>query len=264
MAIDNKEHTDEYMEILKILKRRSAFVRITSILLISFLIIAATLVSTMIVNGKDNQKNWISSILSMSSLEKKKLEPGDLIIFRNSTKLALGKNIELLGGEVKDNQGTKTKDAVDEGVLLKSENELEKMIASIEARTRQQQLLQKTYGDLFKDTHGKKSSEEKLADSIASVLLSLSLIIFIGFVMRAVLVFIRYYMQLGTDFENQRLAYVLSKKEGHDFIPTLQNLRDSKINFEKTPSAPQEKIIMALLDALKSNTSALNTSSDKK
>ncbi|VDZ89833.1 Uncharacterised protein [Lelliottia amnigena] len=69
--------------------------------------------------------------------------------------------------------------------------------------------------------------------------------------MRAVLVFIRYYMQLGTDFENQRLAYIISKKEGGDFSKTLQDLRSSNINFEKTPQLPQEKIIIGLIDVLK-------------
>jgi predicted membrane protein len=96
-----------------------------------------------------------------------------------------------------------------------------------------------------------KNQSEKIADSIATVLLTLSLIIFVGFIMRAVLVFIRYYMQLGTDFENQRLAYIISKKEGGDFSKTLQDLRSSNINFEKTPQLPQEKIIIGLIDVLK-------------
>lgn len=72
--------------------------------------------------------------------------------------------------------------------------------------------------------------------------------------------FIRYYMQLGTDFENQRLAYIISKKEGVDFGKTLQDLRSSDISFEKTPQLPQEKIILSLIDVLKKTSPSKNNS----
>ncbi|WP_010284267.1 hypothetical protein [Pectobacterium brasiliense] len=91
----------------------------------------------------------------------------------------------------------------------------------------------------------------KIAESISAVLLNLSVIVFLGFVMRAVLVFIRYYMQLGTDYENQRLAYILSKGDNNKFSDILYTLRENKINFEKTPSPPQEKIILSALELLK-------------
>ncbi len=69
--------------------------------------------------------------------------------------------------------------------------------------------------------------------------------------MRAVLVFTRYYMQLAADFENQKIAYMLSQNDDKDFGKTLEDLRNNKINFEKTPSPPHDKIINALIDVLK-------------
>lgn len=97
------------------------------------------------------------------------------------------------------------------------------------------------------------SKFSKITESISQVLLNLSVIIFLGFVMRAVLVFIRYYMQLGTDYENQKLAYMLSSGNTSEFNEILTSLRENKINFEKTPSVPQEKIILAAIDILKKN-----------
>lgn len=108
----------------------------------------------------------------------------------------------------------------------------------------------------------KDRTSEKIADSIASVLLSLSLMIFIGFVMKAILVFVRYYMQLGTDFENQKIAYILSKGQEESFKNILINLRENNINFEKTPNLPQEKILLSMLDVLKSN-KKIATENDK-
>lgn len=94
------------------------------------------------------------------------------------------------------------------------------------------------------------SPSEKIASSIASILLSFSVILFIGFVMKSILVFIRYYMQLGTDFDNQKIAFVLSKGNQPQFQQYLESLRDHNISFEKTPSLPQEKIITGLIEAI--------------
>ncbi|HCR0139978.1 TPA: hypothetical protein OMR93_004880, partial [Klebsiella aerogenes] len=91
---------------------------------------------------------------------------------------------------------------------------------------------------------------EKIASSIASVLLSFSVILFVGFVMKSILVFIRYYMQLGTDFDNQKIAFILSKGDQPQFQEYLASLRDHNISFEKTPSLPQEKIITGLIEVL--------------
>ncbi|HIE9827868.1 NlpC/P60 family protein [Klebsiella variicola] len=179
---------------------------------------AATLVATLIVGYKDNQKNWISDILNASIIKKNNLKPGDLVLFNT------GKN-----------EGERHV-----GVFLGND---------FKPLSPEQEASYKAWRGITYNTT--KNQSEKIADSIATVLLTLSLIIFVGFIMRAVLVFIRYYMQLGTDFENQRLAYIISKKEGGDFSKTLQDLRSSNINFEKTPQLPQEKIIIGLIDVLK-------------
>lgn len=93
---------------------------------------------------------------------------------------------------------------------------------------------------------------KNLASSITSVLLSLSLMIFIGFVMKGILIFIRYYMQLVADYENQKIAYILSDGDSVNFEKYLSSLRKNNIDFEKTPTLPQEKIITSLIDLLKS------------
>ncbi|HDT4766991.1 TPA: C40 family peptidase, partial [Klebsiella variicola] len=206
------------IDVYSVLEHRARFVRRTNIALIILLIMAATLVATLIVGYKDNQKNWISDILNASIIKKNNLKPGDLVLFNT------GKN-----------EGERHV-----GVFLGND---------FKPLSPEQEASYKAWRGITYNTT--KNQSEKIADSIATVLLTLSLIIFVGFIMRAVLVFIRYYMQLGTDFENQRLAYIISKKEGGDFSKTLQDLRSSNINFEKTPQLPQEKIIIGLIDVLK-------------
>lgn len=218
MSSDKKETVCSDIDVYSVLEHRARFVRRTNIALIILLIMAATLVATLIVGYKDNQKNWISDILNASIVKKNNLKPGDLVLFNT------GKN-----------EGERHV-----GVFLGND---------FKPLSPEQEASYKAWRGITYNTT--KNQSEKIADSIATVLLTLSLIIFVGFIMRAVLVFIRYYMQLGTDFENQRLAYIISKKEGGDFSKTLQDLRSSNINFEKTPQLPQEKIIIGLIDVLK-------------
>lgn len=108
-----------------------------------------------------------------------------------------------------------------------------------------------------------KSTSEKIAESIASLLISLSIFMFIGFVMRVLLVFIKYYMQLGTDYENQQMAFMISKGDHDNFSKNLTLLREHNINFEKTPSMPQEKIIMKLIDVVKNAKENIDKSRSK-
>ncbi|MGP1112955.1 hypothetical protein ACJ8I8_13935 [Serratia sp. CY54717] len=223
MSADKKEAVCGNIDVYSVLEHRARFVRRTNIALIILLIMAATLVAALIVGYKDNQKNWISDILNASTIKKTLLKPGDLVLFH------AGKNEE----------------ERHVGVFLGNNSE----IGSFKPLSPEQEASYKVWREITYNTT--KNQSEKIADSIATVLLTLSLIIFVGFIMRAVLVFIRYYMQLGTDFENQRLAYIISKKEGVDFSKTLQDLRSSDIKFEKTPQMPQEKIILSLIDVLK-------------
>ncbi|PAL34316.1 hypothetical protein CEJ54_09620, partial [Escherichia coli] len=58
------------------------------------------------------------------------------------------------------------------------------------------------------------------------------------------------HMQLGTDYDNQKIAFLLSKGQPEEFRNNLETLRNHTIGFDKTPLPPQEKIIMGLIDAV--------------
>ncbi|MEN4930209.1 hypothetical protein ABEI22_14015 [Erwinia billingiae] len=96
-----------------------------------------------------------------------------------------------------------------------------------------------------------KSTSEKIAESISALVVSFSILMFVGFVMRAMLVFIKYYMQLGTDFENQKIAFMLSRGDTEGFSKNLTLLREHNVSFDKTPSMPQEKIIDKVIELTK-------------
>ena len=236
-------------DIYKILHKRSSNTRFVSTTLIIILIVAATFISNMIVSWKDNQSSWISQVYEAYN-NPKGLRQGDLVLFKDGIdgKRSVG---VYLGNDMKS------------GARI-----IERPKASVEMPPEGQDFVQPKFtlpniDDVMKGRYGfkpEKTESEKVADSIATVLISLSLVIFVGFVMRAVLVFTRYYMQLATDYDNQKIAFLLSKHEGKDFGSTLEELRSSKINFEKTPTMPQEKIILGLVDALKGN---LPNSKDK-
>ncbi|AOP41954.1 hypothetical protein ACOGYQ_001748 [Edwardsiella piscicida] len=98
--------------------------------------------------------------------------------------------------------------------------------------------------------YSKKDTSEKIADSVTSIIVSFSILIFIGYVMRVAIVFIKYHMQLGTDYENQKIAFLLSKGQPEEFRTNLETLRNNTIGFDKTPLPPQEKIIMGLIEAI--------------
>lgn len=96
----------------------------------------------------------------------------------------------------------------------------------------------------------KKDTSEKIADSVTSIIVSFSILIFIGYVMRVAIVFIKYHMQLGTDYENQKIAFILSKGQPEEFRNNLETLKNHTVGFDKTPLPPQEKIIMGLIEAV--------------
>lgn len=225
-------------KITMLLDKRARFVRWTNLGLISVLVSAAVMVAFLILNGKDSQRSWISE--AMTSFNKKSLETGDLVMFK------AGKDNETRVGVYIGNGKFIKSDSNSSGEGHVSINDIKDSGAVQDASG----IVQTTFREQFGLGQPKKSESEKIADSIATVLLNLSLIIFIGFVMKAVLVFIRYYMQLGTDFENQKLAYVLSKGHVGDFSIILKNLRENSINFEKTPTLPQEKIILSLIKSI--------------
>jgi hypothetical protein len=94
------------------------------------------------------------------------------------------------------------------------------------------------------------NSTDKIADGIVSIIVSFSILLFIGYVMRVAIVFIKYYMQLSNDYENQKVAFLLSRSKPDTFSEILSSLRSQNIGFDKTPQLPQEKIISALIEAI--------------
>lgn len=237
-ATDEQNSSMMNEKITTLLNRRAAFVRWTNLGLISVLVSAAVMVAFLITSGKDSQRSWISE--AVASFNKKSLEAGDLVFFK------AGKEGDSKVGIYVGNDKFIKSDTDSAGKGLVSISDMKDREVHSDPLGLFRKAAEARVGLNFPG----KSESEKIADSIATVLLNLSLIIFIGFVMKAVLVFIRYYMQLGTDFENQKLAYVLSKGHVGDFSIILKNLRENSINFEKTPTLPQEKIILSLIKSI--------------
>ncbi|EPD3668475.1 TPA: hypothetical protein ACNH39_002171 [Serratia marcescens] len=94
------------------------------------------------------------------------------------------------------------------------------------------------------------------ASAIGSLVLKLTLGLFVLYIMRTVFVFIKYYMQLGNDYENQRLAYLLSKGDSKTFRENLETLRGNVIQMERMPKIPQEKLISEIAKVIKKDTSS--------
>lgn len=225
-------------EILRSLQSRSSITRLITVMLVSFLICAATAVSIIIVSNSDGQESIVDKLIGV---KRAKLEPGDLVFFRTQNGESGKKHVGVYVG----NKGEPFLpiDTSDNKEINSEPNQLLKKDSAMSA------LL-----NSFASPYRWGGSDDKItsvAASVSRVLLNLSIIIFLGFIMRAVLVFIRYYMQLGTDYENQKLAYMLSKGSTETFGNVLTTLRENKINFEKTPVPPQEKIILSALDIVK-------------
>lgn len=124
----------------------------------------------------------------------------------------------------------------------KEQEEFEKMVKAIDVSSK-----------ILDSYRVQKSTSQELAESIASIAISLTLLIFVGFVMKASIMFIKYHMQIGNDYDNQKIAYLLSKGNIETFEKTLNGLRTHNITFDKTPNLPQEKIINGLIAALSIN-----------
>lgn len=209
--MDNKK---EYNEILKVLERRASKTRAAIFILVYSLVVVVTFVMMGAFYLKSNEPSFdafINSIIGKSEQEKKQ---------------------EAFNQLVKALDGLTISQNVISGTIRPKETNIQNNNSEIN------------------QSNKNLSSSEMIASSIATVLLSLSIMIFIGFVMKAMLIFVRYYMQLGTDFENQKIAFILSKGEQSNFNITLTVLREHNINFEKTPSLPQEKIITGLIEAI--------------
>ncbi|MGG7257319.1 hypothetical protein ACQ7A5_25910, partial [Klebsiella pneumoniae] len=60
--------------------------------------------------------------------------------------------------------------------------------------------------------------------------------------------------RLSNDYENQKIAYMLSRGDISKFSSTLDALRNHNISFDKTPHPPQEKLIAGLTEAIAAQT----------
>ncbi|MDM4209318.1 hypothetical protein [Klebsiella spallanzanii] len=88
----------------------------------------------------------------------------------------------------------------------------------------------------------------KILEVAGPILLILSSLLFIGYILRLFIVFIKYNMQMSNDYDNQKISLLLSGGNTEEFSKILNNLRSHNISFEKTPYLPQEKIILKLID----------------
>ncbi|MEH5618378.1 hypothetical protein PO609_16970 [Enterobacter cloacae] len=105
-------------------------------------------------------------------------------------------------------------------------------------------------------TVSNKPAESAIKEAIAVAapyLIFFTAIMFIGYTLRLLIIFIKYNMQMTNDYENQTISFLLSKGSTSEFKDLIQTLRSHNINFEKTPNLPQEKLIYELIDLARSN-----------
>lgn len=220
-SIDKKE----YEEVLMILEKRSRTIRRNVFLLIYFVVTLGAVVAVVAYKINNKSTSPLASAIS-SAIESN----NDDRISKLFQKALLGEKAQKeLFGDKKSNQNRNVESMTDKEV----EDELKSNWQELEFRPPE------------------KSTSEKIAESISALVISFSVLMFIGFVMRVLLVFIKYYMQLGADYENQRIAFMLSKGENDKFTKTLSVLREQNIGFEKTPTLPQEKMIDKVIELTK-------------
>ncbi|WP_338570617.1 hypothetical protein VRB37_16785 [Erwinia billingiae] len=221
---------NEYTYILEVLERRSRHTRRNVLLLIYFVVLTGAFVSTFafVINKNSNSplNNAISSAIDFNQNleEQKNIQKILLEITNNTTKLA----------------ETPEKDKISSPIKNSTDNLSDQEVDNV---------LNRSWLRLAKP---QKTTSEKIVETVSAVVISFSVLMFVGFVMRAMLVFIKYYMQLGTDFENQKIAFMLSRGESDGFSKSLSILRNHNISFEKTPNMPQEKILDKIIELTKS------------
>lgn len=98
-----------------------------------------------------------------------------------------------------------------------------------------------------------KSTFEKAIEAAAPYFLLLSGILFVGYILKLFIVFIKYNMQMTNDYENQTISLLLSQGSTDEFSKLIQTLREHNISFEKTPNLPQEKIISELIELIRAS-----------
>lgn len=214
-----EDKTEEFNSILLILEKRAKSVRITMLIFVYLLLTAMICVVAGIISIKSKNENAISNFVSTFI----KKDGIDLSSFVQAT-FAEQFQLDLESSQKNTNR--------------KDLSEIKEEIKNLGPAYR------------YQPYHYPRGTSEKIADSVASIIISFSLLVFIGFVMKASIMFIKYYMQLGNDYENQKIAFLLSKGNIESFDKILLSLRNHNVNFEKTPSLPQDKIITALINTV--------------
>lgn len=214
-----EDKTEEFNSILLILEKRAKSVRITMLIFVYLLLTAMICVVAGIISIKSKNENAISNFVSTFI----KKDGIDLSSFVQAT-FAEQFQLDLESSQKNTNR--------------KDLSEIKEEIKNLGPAFR------------YQPYHYPRGTSEKIADSVASIIISFSLLVFIGFVMKASIMFIKYYMQLGNDYENQKIAFLLSKGNIESFDKILLSLRNHNVNFEKTPSLPQDKIITALINTV--------------
>lgn len=226
---------NDYKHTLSVLNKRAKYIKIQVFIFMFFALIISSIVAVIGYNTYKSPSSPLANAIS-STIDAGKQEQ-TLKVLRSLLSSESGINSSNLHEENESNK------AINEKVNSMSDTEVDKELSANWLRP-----------SLFY-----KSTSEKIAESISSVIVTFGILMFVGFSLRATLVFIRYYMQLGTDFDNQRIAFMLSKGEENLFSKNLSTLREHNINFEKTPNIPQEKIIDKLIELSKN----LKNDSDK-
>ncbi|EEU9388748.1 hypothetical protein GAJ06_21485 [Escherichia coli] len=207
--------------IIAILEKRAKSARVTMLVFIYLIFTAMLLVFSGVVMMKSKNDNPFKSFINM---------------FYTPNGVDLSNFIQKTSQNNIASHLKKEEKKVDEG---ENQDELEQFVKRINIKSR-----------LMDSYLSWKSPSQELAESVASIVISLTLLIFVGFVMKASIMFIKYHMQIGNDYDNQKIAYLLSKGDIDVFEKTLDCLRKHNITFEKTPNLPQEKIIDGLINAL--------------
>jgi len=241
----HKDDNASYSYILKTLEGRAKKTRRNVFVLIYFLVIVVAGVVLIAYNIKNTSNSPLANAISTAIDANNRQQLAGVI-------LQASKDISLLNVKDKDKSNPKSlsenrADKYEDEVKYMTEDEVDNHLMS----------------SWSKYISPYKSNSEKIAESIASLFISLSILMFIAYVMRVLLVFIKYYMQLGADHENQQMAFMMSKGDHEMFSKNLTLFRAHNINLEKTPSMPQEKIIMGLVDVARNAKDSIKKSKEE-
>ncbi|RAH29125.1 hypothetical protein [Pantoea agglomerans] len=239
-------HQDDnasYSYILKTLEGRAKKTRRNVFVLIYFLVIVVAGVILIAYNIKNTSNSPLANAIS-AAIDSNNRDKLNTIILRASSDQYLIKVKEGLNSKSLPKERA---DKVEKEVKSMTDDEVDKQLLS-------------NWSNYIRPY---KSTSEKIAESIASLFISLSILMFIAYVMRVLLVFIKYYMQLGADHENQQMAFMMSKGDHEMFSKNLSLFRAHNINLEKTPSMPQEKLIMGLIDIAKNAKDSMKKSKEE-